>query len=88
VCVDTARPVSKDITWIDLKGLGLNSLKCLSVFSAINTACASNYPERSSKIFLLNAPRIFSSVWCAPLAQLSDLCLHVKGNSVTNTLSP
>jgi hypothetical protein len=69
-CRDSGRTIAKDITLIDLKGLGINSLKCLSVFAAINTACASNYPERSSKIFLLNAPRIFSTVWCVRATRL------------------
>jgi hypothetical protein len=57
------RVVDKEMVVLDLGGASLGMLKVMSLFKAINSVGSSYFPERTVHILVLNAPRVFSSLW-------------------------
>jgi hypothetical protein len=59
------KPVDKLTSIIDLKGLGRKHLKksAYSLFKTISKIDQDNYPEILGKLFIVNAPAIFSVAW-------------------------
>jgi hypothetical protein len=55
--------VDKEIVVLDLGGASLGMLKVMPLFKAINSVGSSYFPERTVNILVLNAPRVFSSLW-------------------------
>ncbi len=68
---------------LDVGGVSLRIVKVMPLFKEVNRIGSSYFPERTVHILVLNAPRIFSSLWSmvrAAHACVPCLCCHV-GNS-------
>lgn len=55
--------IDKEVVILDVGGASLGFLKVLPLFKAVNSVGSSYFPERTVHILVLNAPRIFSSLW-------------------------
>jgi hypothetical protein len=55
--------VDKEIVLLDFGGMSLGLLKLLPLFKAMNAVGSTYFPERTVLFFVLNAPRIFTSLW-------------------------
>ena len=64
--VKSRKHIGKTLTIIDLKGLGLSLLtdsKAKAYLKTIIGVSQDNYPEMLGKMFIINAPKIFSMLW-------------------------
>lgn len=48
---------------LDVGGVSLGILKIMPLFKAVNSVGSSYFPERTVHILVLNAPRVFASLW-------------------------
>jgi hypothetical protein len=57
------RIVDKEVVVLDVGGVSLGILKIMPLFKAVNSVGSSYFPERTVHILVLNAPRVFASLW-------------------------
>ena len=55
--------VDKEIVLLDFGGMSLGLLKLLPLFKAMNAVGSAYFPERTVLFFVLNAPRVFTTLW-------------------------
>jgi hypothetical protein len=55
--------VDKEVVVLDVGGVSLGMMKVMPLFKAVNTVGSTYFPERTVHILVLNAPRVFASLW-------------------------
>ena len=70
----TGVTVDKEVLLLDLGGASMSLLKVMHLFKELNRIGSSYFPERTLNILVLNAPRVFSTVWSMARAAHARHC--------------
>ncbi|KAJ1563768.1 cytosolic factor, phosphatidylinositol/phosphatidylcholine transfer protein [Nowakowskiella sp. JEL0078] len=82
--------IEQSCTIIDLKGISLSSVsRCFSFVQKVSAVAQNYYPEMLGRMFIINAPMLFTAVWQLVKPLLDEVTVNkisILGGSYTKNL--